>query len=115
MEPIVIAALISGTAVITAATIQAAGNIVAAKKRLAENPPTKDMAQEVITDHRIKKVDWWFWGILAFMAFWWVLTMATADVMGSRYTMALVILTPPAAAFMAMAKVLKMIMANRRR
>ena len=114
MEPIVQAAVISGTAVITAAAIQATGNIVAARKRLAENPAPKEMAQDVITDHR-SKTDWWFWSILAFMVFWWILTMVTADVTGSRYTMALIILTPSAAAFMAMAKVLRMFFAIQRR
>jgi hypothetical protein len=114
MEPIVQAAVISGTAVIAAAGIQAAGNVVAARKRLAEKPDPKEMAHEVITDRRIK-IDWAFWWVLAFMTFWWVLAMATADIMGSRYMLSLVILTPSAAFLMVMAKVLRMVFAIIRR
>jgi hypothetical protein len=67
MENIVIAATITGFAAIIAATIQALGNISAAKHKLAtQKPVQKEQATAEVT-LRTTKRDWSFWVIFCFM------------------------------------------------
>ena len=104
MEPIVIAATITGTAAMAAAGIQAMGNISAAKHKAAEAPAQKEVAQAQVTDRPAKR-DWAFWGILVFMTFWWIQAIVTVDLSGSRYMLACIILSPSVVLFMVVIKV----------
>ena len=114
MEPIVIAATITGTAAIAAAGIQAMGNISAAKHKAADAPAQKDVAQAQVTERPAKR-DWAFWCILIFMTFWWILAVVYVDPTGSRYMLALIILYPSTVAFLVMVKILKTIIEIRRK
>jgi hypothetical protein len=105
MEPVVQAAVISGTAVMIAAGIQATGNVVAARKRAAEKPETKEITQDVTTAQRTKR-DRSFWITLVFIGVWWVSGFFINDLSKDRYALAVLILMPSMTLYMVMMKVI---------
>ena len=107
MELSVIVALISGMAIIIAASIQAYGNVSAARHKLNTLPETKDIPQEVAnpaTNTRRRKGDWRYRILLLFMVSWWVFAIWSVDITKNRFILAIVIIHPSIVGFMVTVK-----------